>query len=66
MKQKTFFTAFGGLSFGEKIKIWQKIADTSFKQNGWKKWNTNGKKIRSKTKKLKNIPQCDPILHSLP
>ena len=31
MKQKTFFIVFKELSFGEKIKIWQKIADTSFK-----------------------------------
>ena len=28
---KTLFTIFEGLSFGEKIEIWQKIADTSFK-----------------------------------
>ena len=26
-----FFTIFEGVLFGEKIKIWQKIADTSFK-----------------------------------
>ena len=31
MKLKTFFVVFEGLSFGEKIKIWWKIADTSFK-----------------------------------
>ena len=28
--KKTFFIVFKGLSFDEKIKIWQKIADTSF------------------------------------
>ena len=28
---KTFFTVFEGLSFGEKIKIWEKIVGTSFK-----------------------------------
>ena len=27
---KKHFSVFEGLSFGEKIKIWQKIADTSF------------------------------------
>ena len=32
MKWKTFFIIFEGLSFGEKIKISQKIADTSFKE----------------------------------
>ena len=31
MKQKTFFIVFEGLSFGEKLKPRQKIADTSFK-----------------------------------
>ena len=31
MKLKTIFTVFEDLSFGEKIKIWWKIADTSFK-----------------------------------
>ena len=31
MKWKTFLIVFEGLSFGEKIKIWQKIADKSFK-----------------------------------
>ena len=30
MKQKTFFTVFKGLSFGEKIKNPEKIVDTSF------------------------------------
>ena len=30
-EKKTFFIAFKGLSFGEKIKIWQKIVGTSFK-----------------------------------
>ena len=30
-KKKTFFIVFEGLSFEEKIKIWHKIADTSFK-----------------------------------
>ena len=33
---KTFFTVFEGLSFGEKIKIWLKIADTSFKCQPYK------------------------------
>ena len=28
---KTFFIVFKGQSFGGKIKIWEKIADTSFK-----------------------------------
>ena len=32
MKQKTFFIVFEGLSVDEKIKIWQKIVDTSFKK----------------------------------
>ena len=32
MKWKTFFIVFKWLSFGEKIKISQKLADTSFKQ----------------------------------
>ena len=31
MKWKTFFIVFEELSFGGKINIWQKIADTSFK-----------------------------------
>ena len=31
MKYKTFFVVFKGLSFGEKIEIGAKIADTSFK-----------------------------------
>ena len=31
MKWKTFFMVFKGLSFGEKIEIWQKIADASLK-----------------------------------
>ena len=31
MKYKTFFIVFEGISFDEKIKIWQKIADTNFK-----------------------------------
>ena len=30
MKKKAFFIVFKGLSFGEKIKTWFKIADTSF------------------------------------
>ena len=30
-RKKTFFIVFKGLSFSEKIKIWLKIADTSFK-----------------------------------
>ena len=34
MKLKTLFIVFEELSFGEKIKIWQKIADTSFKSYG--------------------------------
>ena len=29
--KKTLFIVFEGLSFGVKIKIWEKIADTSFK-----------------------------------
>ena len=33
MKWKTFFIVFEGLSFGEKIKIWHKIVDTSFKDD---------------------------------
>ena len=28
--KKIFFTVFEGLSFDEKVKIWWKIADTSF------------------------------------
>ena len=35
MKQKTFFTVFEGLSFGEKTKICYKIADTSLKEHLW-------------------------------
>ena len=31
MKYKTFFIIFEELSFGEKIKTWYKIVDTSFK-----------------------------------
>ena len=31
MKSKTFFIAFEGLSFGEKIETGWEIADTSFK-----------------------------------
>ena len=34
MKLKTLFIVFEELSFGEKIKIWHKIADTSFKSYG--------------------------------
>ena len=30
---KTFFITFEGLSFGEKIKISQKVVDTTFKNN---------------------------------
>ena len=30
MKEKTLFILFAGLSFGKKIKISHKIADTSF------------------------------------
>ena len=29
---KNFFIVFEGLSLGEKLKIWWKIVDTSFKQ----------------------------------
>ena len=29
---KNIFTVFEGLSFGEKIEIWKKIADTSFEE----------------------------------
>ena len=33
--RKYFFIVFEGLSFGEKIKIWLKVADTSFKGLLW-------------------------------
>ena len=46
--KKTFLIVRKGLSFGEKIKNWQKIADTSFKVKIIKRKQINGRETTSK------------------
>ena len=42
MKWKIFFIVFKELSFDEKTKIWQKIADTSFNLPENRQFNKHG------------------------
>ena len=42
-----FFIVFQGLSLGEKIKIWWKISDTSFKYHKEQSWSTGMEKTRN-------------------